>query len=171
MWKAIPEWEGFYEASNKGEIRSVDRVITFSDGRTRAYKSQVLAQYTDGKGYRKTTLKKNGEDYRAHIHVLVAAAFYGPRPEGLVVRHLDGDNTNNRKSNLRYGTHAENSEDSLRHGTRARGETQGSVKFTEAEVQAVRAAEGTISAIAERFGMSRTNAWNIRNGKRWGWFK
>jgi NUMOD4 motif len=80
MWKPIPEWEGWYEASSTGEIRSVPRTITFSDGRVRSYRGQVLSQYSDKDGYFKVTLKKNGKDLRAHVHVLIAAAFYGVRP-------------------------------------------------------------------------------------------
>jgi hypothetical protein len=171
MWKPIPDWEGSYEASDKGEIRSVDRIVYFSDGRVRAYKSKVLSQYTDMNRYRKTTLKKNGLDYRAHVHVLVCAAFFGRRPEGFVVRHKDGDNAHNALSNLAYGTYAENSHDTLLHGRRAREEVHGASKLTEKEVHGIRAAKGTVSEIAEAFGYSRTTVWNVRNGKRWGWLR
>lgn len=51
------------------------------------------------------------------VHLLILEAFQGPRPEGTVTRHLDGDKTNNRLSNLRRGTPAENSQDAMRHGT------------------------------------------------------
>lgn len=53
------------------------------------------------------------------VHVAVALAFLGPRPEGLDIRHLDGDPTNAHASNLAYGTKLENEADKWRHGTRA----------------------------------------------------
>lgn len=49
----------------------------------------------------------------------MAEAFLGPRPDGLVVRHLDDDRTNNRASNLAYGTASDNQRDSVRNGTQA----------------------------------------------------
>lgn len=51
------------------------------------------------------------------MHVLVAAAWLGPRPDGLVIRHLDGNSRNNDVRNLAYGTPAENVRDTVRHGT------------------------------------------------------
>jgi hypothetical protein len=51
------------------------------------------------------------------VHRLVLAAFVGPCPEGMEVRHLDGNPANTRLANLRYGTHSENELDKVRHGT------------------------------------------------------
>lgn len=51
------------------------------------------------------------------VHVLVAAAFLGPRPDGMQVRHADGDRFNNHLSNLCYGTSKDNTDDAIRHGT------------------------------------------------------
>ena len=51
------------------------------------------------------------------VHALVAAAFIGPRPDGLLIRHLDGNPRNNRVGNLQYGTGSENQRDAVVHGT------------------------------------------------------
>lgn len=51
------------------------------------------------------------------LHLLVAAAFIGPRPPGKIVRHLDGNRKNPRWGNLAYGTYAENTQDAIAHGT------------------------------------------------------
>lgn len=169
MWKQVPGWEGWYEASSEGVVRSVPRIITFSDGRVRRYAGQVLAQYTDGDGYKKVTLKKNGKDLRVHVHVLVAQTFHGVRPKSWVVRHLDGVNTNNRYKNLKYGTYAENAADQLLHGTRCRGIGRWNAVLTEELVREIRAARGTVTELAEHFGISRTALWNVQNRKRWGW--
>jgi hypothetical protein len=63
------------------------------------------------------TLCSNGRQESWFVHQLVAAAFLGPRPDGLEVRHLDGDPLNNAVSNLAYGTRLENIQDKKRHGT------------------------------------------------------
>lgn len=163
MWKPIPGFEGWYEASDRGQIRSVDRVITFSDGRIRPYKGRVLAQYEDGFGYKKVTLKMNGEGGRMHVHVLVAAAFCGPRPAGLQVRHINGKHTQNTPENLRYGTSKENHADTKRHGRAHRFK-----KLTGRQVQAIRNARGkaTCRELAERYGTSPAHVCNIQLGRR-----
>lgn len=50
-WKAIPEWEGYYEVSDQGQVRSVERTLTFSDGRVRRYKSETLKLKLNVNGY------------------------------------------------------------------------------------------------------------------------
>ena len=169
MWKALPEWEGWYEVSDNGKVRSVDRWITFSDGRKRHYKGVLLSTYQDKFGYLKVTLKQNGKDFRAHVHVLVARAFHGPRPKGHVVRHRDGNYLRNTKRNLVYGTVKENVHDMMLHGTGVKGERVHCAVLTEAKVREIRAAKGTVAELAEHFGVSRTTLWNVQNRKRWGW--
>ncbi|MFE0413620.1 HNH endonuclease signature motif containing protein [Streptomyces tendae] len=68
-------------------------------------------------GYLIVGLYRAGKERRWRIHSLVAEVFYGPRPAGLDVCHNNGDRTDNRASNLRYGTRAENARDSVTHGT------------------------------------------------------
>ena len=67
------------------------------------------------RGHLKVRLFRDGKVFRFFVHVLVLEAFVGPRPQGLVCRHLDGDKRNNRVDNLKWGTHAENWEDRRRH--------------------------------------------------------
>lgn len=76
-----------------------------------------LRPSTDRRGYRRVTLSADGKVTTRTVHSLVAEAFIGPRPDGLEIRHLDGDPSNNAASNLAYGTHAENMQDKVRHGT------------------------------------------------------
>jgi len=95
VWARIPDRHG-YEVSTKGRVW--DR-----------YRDRLVSQRADPKGY--AIALDTG------VHRLVARAFYGPRPEGLVVRHLDGNPQNNCLENLTYGTHSENLLDQVRHGT------------------------------------------------------
>lgn len=108
-WRPVPEWEGVYEVSDHGRVR---RILRSSGTRT-----GVMRGHFDSHGYPAVTLSRPDRKSRnIKIHVLVALAFIGPRPEGMEIRHLDGDPANSHVSNLAYGTHAENMRDMVRHG-------------------------------------------------------
>ena len=114
VWKAIPGFEGLYEASTLGNIRSLDREITYPNGRTYKYRGKVLKAHSVNKyGHQ---ILKLGSQHRKLVHVLVAETFIGPRPDGMEVRHLNGDPTDNRADNLRYGTRSENQRDQYNYG-------------------------------------------------------
>ena len=110
-WKDIPDYEGLYQVSNTGKVRSKKKRrvngVSWSKRKIGVEKKQRL----DKDGYYLTTLSKEGIKTTFHIHELVCFAFIGPRPKGLVVRHLDHSKTNNIPSNLCWGTPQENSAD------------------------------------------------------------
>lgn len=168
-WRAIPGYEGIYEVSEAGQVRSVDRIVHFADGRTRRYTGQALVQYVDENGYPKVTLKKQDRGTRVHVHVLLAAAFIGPRPEGLQVCHDDGNPANCTRGNVRYDTPKGNHADKFLHGTQPLGELVPVSKLKPEQVRAIRAARGkkTARQLAEQFGTSPANVCNIQRGKRW----
>ena len=117
-WKPVNGYVGIYEVSSHGRVRSLDRVVTYSDGRVRRYKGKVLRTTPKQRGgYPVVCLYSQDKGQTRHIHALVAEAFIGPRPEGMEVCHGDGDPANNRLDNLRYGTSRENKLDTVRHGT------------------------------------------------------
>lgn len=103
-----------------------------------------------------------------YVHEAVAAAFIGPRPDGQYVRHLDGDRTNNRLSNIAYGTPAENISDAREHGTMSRGEAHTKSILTEAQVREIRAAGKTNrNDLAARYGVHRVTIEKIIGGRSW----
>lgn len=104
-WRPVAGLDGQYEVSDLG------RVVSLRNGGRLVRKLHV-----DACGYLRITIKVGGRTINRRVHGLVAEAFIGPRPDGLVVRHIDGDSLNNRPANLRYGTVAENAQDMLRHG-------------------------------------------------------
>lgn len=116
-FKPVPGYEGYYEVSDHGTVRSVQRVVMRSNGAPQTVRARVLKAYPGKTDYLSTSLSKNGRVKSWNIHTLVMRAFVGPLPDGMEVRHLDGNAQNNHLSNLRYGTHAENVQDMLRHGT------------------------------------------------------
>lgn len=115
-WMAIPGWEGWYEVSDQGSVRSVDRVLVGPSGRRRRFTGRVLRTFTSAWGYPELKLMRHGQRSNCTVHQLVLLAFVGPRPEGLVTRHLNGDPADNRLTNLAYGTPTENMHDRTRHG-------------------------------------------------------
>lgn len=117
-WLPIPGWEGWYEASDTGLIRSVTRTLTLSDGRVRTFYGQVLTPGTVGEyGHLGVNLHRQTDHRTCSVHRLVMLTFVGPCPDGMVVCHNDGDAANNRLSNLRYDTPRENTFDNVRNGT------------------------------------------------------
>lgn len=107
-WKPVPGYKGRYEVSDDGQIRS---------GRRKGAPGGLLKASPDCLGYPSVSLCKPGGQQTARVHTLVLSAFVGPKPAGMEARHLDGDRTNNRLSNLVWGTHSENLEDQVAHGT------------------------------------------------------
>lgn len=116
-WLPIPGWEGRYSVSDEGRVRSETRTTVYPDGSARVFKGRVLKCGLDTSGYHHASLSDQGRHTVLSVHLLVLAAFVGPRPAGSEeVRHLDGDKTNNRLENLRYGTRSENQLDNVRLG-------------------------------------------------------
>lgn len=119
-WRPVVGYEGYYEVSDQGRVRGVERLIKSSRG-FRTLPSALL-QGTRNKQtkYVQVALSREGRRKLVAVHALVAAAFIGPRPKGLEVRHLDGNHSNDRRTNLKYGTPSQNRHDSVRHGTHGR---------------------------------------------------
>lgn len=115
-WRAAPGFEGHYEVSDDGRVRSVDRVITLKNGRTRKKRGVELSPSVDEHGRLGVSLYLDGRQTRRRVHVLVLEAFVGPRPAGMEGCHNNGVVTDNRRTNLRWDTSSENRYDTVRHG-------------------------------------------------------
>lgn len=111
-WRSVVGYEGLFEVSNHGGVRSLDRTITRSDGAIRRFRGKVLNPYLSSDNYLRVNLR--GRDVR--VHTLVLEAFVGPRPSGYVACHNDGDGSNNNILNLRWDTYSSNNFDIVKHG-------------------------------------------------------
>ena len=108
IWKPISGYEGFYEVSNLGRIRSLERIVECSDGRKRKIKDRTLKGSSYSGGYSGVTLHKDGCAKSVNIHLIVAEAFVPNPLEKEEVNHKDENPSNNHASNLEWVTHKEN---------------------------------------------------------------
>jgi hypothetical protein len=123
IWKDIKGYEGLYQVSNMGRVKSM-----------KWNKERILKVITNRKGYSQVHLSKNGLQIKLLIHRLVAEAFI-LNPHNLPnVLHGDDNPANNCVENLRWGTQKENIEDRNNKGRQAKGLSHGSAILTEQQV-------------------------------------
>lgn len=117
-WRPVVGYEGYYEVSDQGRVRSIDRVVTRRDGRSRKAVGKVLRPGRFSKTeHLNVHLCRHGVSRTCAVHRLVMAAFIGPCPDGMNVCHNNGVADDNRLENLRYDTSSANNLDTVRHGT------------------------------------------------------
>lgn len=114
VWKDIQDYEGYYQVSNLGRVRSVDRIVSHWRGGKQLKKGKMLKPYTDKHGYKHVTLSKDRKGKCVQVHRLVAFAFI-PNPNNLKeVNHIDENPSNNCVDNLEWCTKQYN----INYGTR-----------------------------------------------------
>lgn len=174
-WKQIPGFEGYYEASSDGRIRSMPRTnrgcSKHGTESVRRIKGKEIRQHTrmDGKYYH-VTLAKEGVNKTRTVHSLVLEAFVGLRKEGYEALHIDGNSHNNALTNLRWGSHAENEADKLKHGGVMVGEQVHTAKLKAVQVAAIKAHTfkyGDGARIARLLGLTKETVNKIKAGKIW----
>ena len=117
IWKDIAGYEGHYQASNTGKIRSLDKEVSGRGGSIRKIYGKVLSATDDGKGYLKVAFQTDGRKTRRlfKVHRLIALAFLAkPSQDNFEVNHKDGDKTNNHIDNLEWSTPSENMQHAIK---------------------------------------------------------
>lgn len=117
FWVPVLEYEGLYEVSNLGRVRSLSRTVVSIRGTIRNVTGRVLASPCNNAGYPQVVLYRFGRRKQFGVHVLVAIAFHGERPEGMFACHNDGNSNNNIPENIRWDTPSGNQLDRILHGT------------------------------------------------------
>lgn len=164
-WKPIPGYEGLYEASDAGRVRSLDRSVPTLNGTAkvptvRHFKGRIIAHYIT-RGYPVACLTKNGRGKTFTVARLVLAAFVGPKPPDMECCHCNGDRSDSRLCNLRWDTNLANQEDRVTHGS-------STAKLSAADVIEIRRQKGRVSGpkLAAQYHVSCNSVYAIWNGTR-----
>jgi hypothetical protein len=166
-WRPVIGWEGLYEVSQFGRVRSISRWVT-SFGGKKLVEGRILARNVASTGYPQVMLCDSGRSRFVSVHRLVAESFV--LGDGPVVRHLDGNRENNHADNLAWGSYADNERDKDLHGRRPRGENHHYSKMTNGDIREIRSMHkrGVSQVqIAKHIGISRGSVYNVISGKNW----
>jgi hypothetical protein len=171
-WLPVVGFEGSYEVSDQGRVRSLDRVVRRSDGGTERRKGQMMFRCVHHSGYTLTKLRKDGKARPVFVHVLVAEAFLGPKPSpSHQVAHRDGGRNNNALDNLRWATPKQNAgEDRNAHGRTMRGAVHNKTPFVDEDIYAIRQRHATgesQASIARSYDVSAHSIHCIVRRKSW----
>jgi hypothetical protein len=150
QWADIPGYEGFYQASNRGRIRSLIKLTIAAHLRGERREKMVLKPHRKTTGRQQVTLCAAGALKRFQVHRLVLEAWVGPPPKDMEGKHFDKDNQNNSLDNLYWGPVTDRRSD-----------------LTDAAVREIRRREAPQHQLAEKFGVSQAAISHIQNRKTW----
>jgi len=144
-----------------------------ADGQILGLSGKILATKPNAKGYSGVSIHADCFRTRGFrnvsVHRLACEAFHGPRPVGKVVRHRDGNPSNNSATNLCWGTNSENQRDRMLHGTDPRGEKSPAAKLSNVQAREIRAkyAAGGYShrSLGEEYGVKPQVVFAIVNNR------
>jgi hypothetical protein len=176
IWKDIQGYEGLYQVSNLGRVKSLPRRIVDRKN-NRFFKGRVLKSYLDKDGYPTTIMSNKNKKRVIHVHRLVAETFI-PNPENKgTVNHIDGNKQNNRVGNLEWCTQLENIRHAfsmgLKNNNHCTGEANYASKLSESDVKFMRAnfisrsKDFGITAMAKRFNITTGHAAQVIYRKVW----
>lgn len=124
-WLPVPGWEGLYEVSDMGRVRSLARPFVYNNGNRITRPGRVLRGRRMRRGHLRVALCGPGRREDHLIHRLVLAAFVGPCPAGKEGCHNNGISDDNRLLNLRWDTRQANMQDAILHGVHVSTRTKG----------------------------------------------
>jgi len=170
IWKDVKGYEGMYQVSNLGRVKSLDRYVNSGYGKQRLHRGKILKPKLDKDGYLDVGTRVYGEAVHFRPHREMAIAFI-PNPENKPqVNHIDFDKTNNSIENLEWSTPQEQIAHNYKNKKHAHGERQHKAKLTETEVielrQSFRKGKDW-NMLAEEYGITPGNVWFIVHDLTW----
>jgi len=174
QWRPVVGYEGLYEVSDHGRVRSLPRTCLTKGNATRTVSARVMSQNRDGRGYLAVILSKDGKKTTTRVYLIVAKAFIGERPDGMVVAHGPAGKDDNSVANVSYKTQSENcAADKLRDDTHTRGGRNYNARLTEEQVlfarKAVARRQVSIGHLADAWNVNRSTLGKAINGRNWSW--
>lgn len=162
-WRWVPGYEGWYQVSTRGRVRSVGRWVVYADGRRQFYRGRILRPGRDNLGYLRVMLSRDGKPRNFLIHRLVAMAWLD-NPEGKPeVNHLDENPSNPDVFNLSWASAKENSNWGTRTKRSAASRSKAVLALDPKTGEVVK--EFPSAAEAERNGFDSGNLAACCNGK------
>jgi hypothetical protein len=167
----ISNYEGYYQVSNYGNVRSLDRETISSIGAKRKHKGKVLTPFINSTGYYYVTLSNGNSRKNRRVHSLVAKAFLPNHKNRRTVNHINGNKSDNSLCNLEWATDSENHTHAFKTGLKELcGVAKRDRKLTNTQVLEIRKllkqSELTQKQIGEMFNVYRTTISDIKLGKR-----
>lgn len=170
-WRPVKHYEGMYSVSNLGRVRSEGRVVIDRRKRRRFFPGQLLRFNRNSGGRLTVTLYYQSEPQTLLVHDVVARAFLGPKPQGLVTIHGPGGCLDNRPENLSYGLPMDSaSRSELYKKILPKGEKHWHSKLNEQAIRVIRTIpreRGTVKALAKAYGVSEATIQNVLKGRTW----
>jgi hypothetical protein len=174
-WRPVVGYEGLYEVSDLGRVRSVDRYVPVRNGGQRFYRSKILREQDNGIGYRYVALSDARGRRNHYVHRLVLEAFRGSCPPGKEACHFPNDDkSHNVLTNLLWGTREDNIQQAKDAGaflgSKNLGSKNGNAKLNEQEVIEVRIASSdgiSDSDLADAYGVASRTIRNICRRVTW----
>ena len=171
IWKDIEGYEGLYQVSNRGRVKSLERIVMRKNGRPYSVPELIKERQIDHKGYDRIGLNKNGKKKRFFVHRLVLQAFNPSSDETLEVNHIDGNKLNNNVENLEWVTSSENSIHAFKNNLHNhQGERNTNASITDSEAKEIKKLKGkglTQKEVGEMFGTTNYVVANIWNRRGW----
>lgn len=175
IWKDIPRFENYYQASNFGRIKSLKREIFWhKDKKKRPIRERILHCYLNGMGYRTVTLWKDGISKIYKVHRLIGFAFIPNLNNLPEINHKDLNRENNNVNNIEWCSPSYNLKHSYDNSDRVskiRGINARDCKLTEKQVLEIRKIRKltnlSYKKIGDSFGLSWHSIWKIVNRKTW----
>jgi hypothetical protein len=167
VWNDIPNFNGLYQASNKGRIKSIG-------GRTSGFRltKEIIRKQNVSNGYSRVSLYKNNKCYCKFVHRIVLESFYGE--SNLHCNHIDGNKKNNNIENLEYCTRSQNMQHAYKNGliNNKKGEEHPCHKLTEGDVIRIRFLKGKVEfgywkKLSSALNVSRETIYGVTSGRSW----
>ena len=167
IWKQIKGYEGHYEVSNFGNVKSIKRIVNGNKRqKIKTIPEKLLAKRKIGE-YLAVILAKERHNKSFLVHRLVAINFI-PNPENKKeVNHLDSNPSNNHVSNLNWATISENRDHTVQQNRHAKGDKCGRSKLKSYQVVKIRNSLKDIKELAKVYGVTKNTISNILLNKSW----